>query len=376
MNKQHFLVLGLLFLSIFSIGQTSNNKILFIIDSLPLLNDPEEWNQLLEEDISDIKVVKSKDSLKLLGFEKFEGVTYIFTKEYRKRPDSLKKIPSLKQLKFEDQVWNFHGVPYTGKYIDYFNNGKKLNEGTLINGMLNGELRIYYQNGNLYKQSFFINGRNTGTETSYYKDGTINLRTKYLDGKGSKSQHYYPNGQLEYDNLADNPDTLISYYSTGKIKKITVLKNGAVAYDPIIEKINYYQNIVYQCSREGDFKNGFKYCNKILKLDSSNENAFFFKGDFLERQNRFDEAIKEYDNAINLEPLLGYALIKRAFARIKKYEHLNNGTSNLASREQLPISSSEIEKICTDLKQAIYCGASEKRITEAISKYCETKSSR
>src|SRR5690242_10513810 len=124
MNKQHFLVLGLLLLSIFSIGQTSNNKILFIIDSLPLLNDPEEWNQLLEEDISDIKVVKSKDSLKLFGFEKFEGVTYIFTKEYRKRPDSLKKIPSLKQLKFENQVWNFNGVPYTGKYIDYFNNGK------------------------------------------------------------------------------------------------------------------------------------------------------------------------------------------------------------------------------------------------------------
>lgn len=376
MNKQHFLVFGLLLLSIYSIGQTSNNKILFIIDSLPLLKDPEQWNQLLEDDISDINVVKSNDSLKLLGFKKFEAVTYIFTREYRKRPDSLKKIPSLKQLEFENQVWNFHGVPYTGKYIDYFNNGKKLNEGTLINGMLNGEFRLYYPNGDLNKQSFFLNGRNTGTETYYYQDGTINLRIKYLDGKGFTSQHYYPNGQLEYDFPADNLDTFISYYSTGKIKKIAIKKNGVVVKNPIIEKINYYQNIVYQNSREGDSKNGLKYCNKILKLDSSNETAFFFKGEFLEKQNRLDEAIKEYDKAINLEPLLGYVLIKRAFARIKKYEIINNGISNLASKEKLAIPSDENEKICTDLKQAIYCGRGEKRIAEAISKYCETKSSR
>src|SRR4029078_9643145 len=120
-----------------------------------------------------------------------------------------------------------HGVPYSGRYIDYFNNGKKLNEGTMINGMLNGEVRIYYQNGNLCKQSFFINGRNTGTETSYYKDGKVNLRIKYLDGKGFTSQHYFPNGQLEHDYLADKLDTLITYYSTGKIKKIAIKKNGA-----------------------------------------------------------------------------------------------------------------------------------------------------
>lgn len=376
MNKHLLFVFGLLFLSTLLFAQTSNKKKLFIIDSLPLLKDPEEWNQLLEDDISDIKVVKNKDSLKLLGWRKFESVIYIFTKEYRKRPDSLKAIPSLKELKFENQVWNFHDIPYTGKYIDYFNSGKKQNEGNLINGMLNGEVNSYYQNGALNKHSLFINGTNTGTETSYYQNGTINLRIKYLDGKGLKSQHYFPNGQLEYDYLADKLDTLISYYSTGKIKKIAVMKNGVVVKDPIIEKINYYQNLVYQSSREDDFKNGLKYCNKIIKLDSSNETAFFFKGEFLEKQNRLDEAIREYDNAINLEPLLHYVLIKRAFARIKKYENLNNTISNSVSKEKFLIPISEIEKICIDLEQAIYCGPSEKRLTEAIAKYCETKSSR
>jgi antitoxin component YwqK of YwqJK toxin-antitoxin module len=246
----------------------------------------------------------------------------------------------------------------------------------LSDGILNGELKIYHKSGSLFKQSFFINGKNTGTEISYFQSGKVRGRMKYEAGKSSRSQQFFPNGQLAYDYLDDGLDTLVSYYSTGKIKKIDIRKNGVVAKNPITEQINYYQNFVYQSSREGDFKTGLKYCNKILQLDSVNETAYFYKGEFLEKQNRLEEAIIQYDKAISIEPLLHYALIKRAFARIKKYESGGSTNTVIASGTNPFIPANEVEKICADLQLAVYCDVSEKRIADALVKYCRIKSSR
>lgn len=372
MKKYFLLILSFCSLNNSSFSQLTNAKILFVIDSIPLLNDPEEWNQLLERDIYEIRVVNNKDSLKFLGFSNFDGVTYIFTKEYHNRPYRLRIIPSLKQMEFKDGVWNFLGVPYNGKYIDYFNSGKKLNEGSLRNGKQNGELKIYFENGALFKQGFFANGKNTGNEISYYKTGIISGKINYADGRSFRSEHYYPNGQLESGNLNQSFNTAITYFSTGKIKKLILLKNGTAITDATDDAINKFMISVHQSIREGDFKNGLKWCNKIIELDSLNESAYFYKGEFLSQQNQFDNAISAYDKAIKIEALLGYVLIKRAFVRIKKYESLNYGVSASANHKVI-IPATEIEKICTDLQQAIYCGANEKRINEAISKYCEKK---
>ncbi|MEO7769245.1 MAG: hypothetical protein ABIS01_17565, partial [Ferruginibacter sp.] len=133
MNKHIILFTGLLLLCSTFFAQAKNSQVLFVIDSIPLFNDPEEWNPILPEDISDVTVLKNKDSLKILGFQEFSGVTYVFTKEYRNRPDSIKRIPCLKQMVMKNDGWNLHGIPYTGKYIDYYNNGKIQDEGRLFN---------------------------------------------------------------------------------------------------------------------------------------------------------------------------------------------------------------------------------------------------
>src|SRR3954471_14263738 len=95
-----------------------NRKMLFVIDSIPLMQDPEDWNQLQPVDISEINVISNKDSIKQLGWEQVESITYIFTRAYRERPDSLKRIPSLKQMVMENGAWHLNGQPYTGRYID------------------------------------------------------------------------------------------------------------------------------------------------------------------------------------------------------------------------------------------------------------------
>jgi hypothetical protein len=89
---------GLFSICTISFGQVANDKIIFVIDSILVINDPEEGNEILQADIADITVIKNQDTLNHLGYGKFDGATFIFTKEYRNRPDSLKQIPSSKQM--------------------------------------------------------------------------------------------------------------------------------------------------------------------------------------------------------------------------------------------------------------------------------------
>ena len=83
MNKIILLFAGLFFLNSISFGQTSNDKIMFVVDSIPVIDDPEEGNEILQTDVADITVIKNKDTLRLLGYGQFDGVTFLFTKEYR-----------------------------------------------------------------------------------------------------------------------------------------------------------------------------------------------------------------------------------------------------------------------------------------------------
>ena len=66
---------------------------LFLIDSIPVLSTPESWNAITKEDITEMTMVRGRDSLKQLGWEDIDGITYIFTKEYRQRPTASNKFP-------------------------------------------------------------------------------------------------------------------------------------------------------------------------------------------------------------------------------------------------------------------------------------------
>ena len=66
---------------------------LFLIDSIPVLSTPESWNAITKEDITEMTMVRGRDSLKQLGWEDIDGITYIFTQEYRQRPTASNKFP-------------------------------------------------------------------------------------------------------------------------------------------------------------------------------------------------------------------------------------------------------------------------------------------
>ena len=183
MNKIILLFAGVFFLNIISFGQTTNDKIMFVVDSIPVVDDPEEGNEILQTDVADITVIKNKDTLKLLGYGQFDGATFLFTKEYRNRPEIIKVIPSSKQMEKKNGVFLFRSNLYSGQFLDYYYSGRKQGEGTFLNGKLNGHRKTYYQNGKLAMEREYKEGIDNGFKNDYYEDGLLKQKGEFVNGK-------------------------------------------------------------------------------------------------------------------------------------------------------------------------------------------------
>ena len=387
MNKITLLFAALFFFNSISFGQTSNNKIMFLVDSIPVIDDPKEGNEILQTDVADITVIKNKDTLKLLGYGQFDGVTFLFTNEYRKRTESIKQIPSSKQMEKKNGTFLFHSNPYSGQFIDYYYSGRKQGEGTFFNGKLNGLRNMYYQNGKVVLSKEYKDGIDNGIENEYYKDGSFKRKGAFVNGKEEGIwESFYPNGQVKLRSKYKQGelfDTATKYYSTGIIKEIVFIKNGKVIPDSSLVKINKLMNKSNESNEERDTKSAIKYCTKVIDLDSTYAAAYFSRGTIKLNEFQFDEAIADFDKALKFEPFMEFALTNRAFARIRKYQFASSRTLSknskvtvLASKDKVPIPEAEQEKICNDLHKAVFLGEKSKMITEALSDYCQTKSIR
>ncbi len=385
MNK--ILVFAFVFFlsSIHSFGQNTKENIIYIIDSIPVIEDPEEGNEISNTDISDLNVIKNKDTLNLLGYGKFDGAIFIFTKQYRERPDDIKQIPSSKQMERKSGVWHFRGKPYSGKFIDYYYNGSKQGEGTFQNGKAEGHRTMYHQNGQMAVERNYINGIENGLEQEYYEDGTLKQKGTFVNGKEEGIwEMYFPNGQVKQRSTFINGnmegETTV-YYSTGKILAVETTKNGKTIADKRIEKIEQILSKGHASNKEGDYKKAIKYYTKAIELDSTYAEAYFARGTSKLNDFQFDDAILDFDNALKYEPYFDKTLANRAFARIRKYQLGNsrklsetNGVTIMASKDNPGIPENELTIICSDLKQAIFLGDKGKMIMDAYNEFCGTKS--
>jgi antitoxin component YwqK of YwqJK toxin-antitoxin module len=379
------------FTGITTFSQAPKNKILYVIDSIPLLNQPEPWNQILQEDIADYSIVTNKDSLKMLRWEKMDGIAYVFTKEYRKRPDSVKRIPSLKQMVLKDQAWMLNGSAYTGRYIDYYNNGKKENEGTLLNGKIDGELTVYYKSGITKSITHYRDGIRNGTWIDYYKNGALMRKEDFLNGKDCRTaKSYFINGQIKQELKLKNGtayDTSVAYYSTGKVRRMTIRKPGHFSPDKKQAELNYYNTMFFEHLREGDIKAANKDFYKIRMDDSTNIDRWFKHGLLFAYEFRFDRAIAQFDKALAIEPLMRESLEQRGLARIKRFKFQRENIT-LQDRKDDPLvledmtqmPGEEQAKACADILLAddLDPGVNynHKAVPETILNYCKKKSSR
>ena len=382
MKRNLVLTIAIFLLTLKFFGQDKSENIVYIVDNITILEDPEKGNEIVESEIADLNVIKNIDSLKIRGFEKFDGAIYIYTKEYRKRSEELKKIPSSKQMVRKNGIWYLNNEIFNGKFIDYYYSGSIQGEGILINGKLDGLRKMYFQNGNLSVERYYTNSIPNGLEKEYYEDGTLKQKgTRINGGEDGVWETYFPNGQVKRRTNLKNgivEGENIIYYSTGKILSVELGENSKIIPDKRLEKITQLLQKSKESSTNGDRKSAIKYCNKAIEIDAEYAEAYFSRGTLKLNQMLFDEAIADLDKALTLEPFMTYAIANRAFARIRKYEFggdrellKNSEVTVFASKNKGQISETEKEKICIDLKQAIFLGDKAEMVLEAETKYCK-----
>jgi antitoxin component YwqK of YwqJK toxin-antitoxin module len=380
MTKRFLLLIAFGFTSILSIAQNQPN-VVYIVDSILVKEDPEEGNEVKETDIADVTVIKSKDSLQRLGFANRDGAIYIFTKEYRTRPEEIRRIPSSKQMENKNGVWHYRGSPYTGPFIDYFYNGRKQGEGSFKNGKVEGRRTMYHYNGSLSLERIYSNGIENGLEKEFYEDGSLKQKGEFLNGKENGVwEMYFPNGQVKQRSIFKEGkmegETTV-YYSTGKVLAVEITQNGKTHPDKSLEKINAAMTKGHESSRKQDYKNAVKHYSRAIELDTTYAEAYFARGTVKLNDFQFDAAIQDFDRALKYEPYFERALTNRAFARIRKHQFGNsrklsesNGVTVMASKENPNMPENERTLICSDLKQAMFLGDRGRMIMEAYQQFC------
>jgi hypothetical protein len=383
----------LFFTCLFSIptilyGQPSKSKTLVVIDSVAFLDGSKEWNRLSKEEVSEYTIISNRDSLDRLGWKQLDTVTYVFTKEYRNRPDSIKKLPRVRQFVLKDGIGHWNGVPYTGRYIDYYVNGKIQSEGMMLNGQTHGEVILYYNNGSRRNLVSFKEGLRDGAWKQYYKNGEVMMENEFSFGRANgAAKVYFINGQVQQEikpKKNTGYDTLLIYFSSGKIKNLRTGKSGHFYLDRKEENLKYYSNLFYHHLGTGNLKEANKQFYQIWQKDSEGLETHFMEGLLLAREFHFDDAITHFDKALEIEPFFRDALEQRILARIKRVLLASNRISfkdrtevPLALKDFLILPEDEKEKVCRDLvlldtlDTNLYY--SSNTIPEAIWTHCQKK---
>lgn len=382
--KKLYLTLSFVLISFTGICQIPNESVLYIVDSVPIYNEPPEGFDSLDENLIDrVDIVRNKETIEKAGYKDLEGLIYVYTKEYTARPDSIKAIPTTKLMTAKNGVWYLQSQtePYTGSFIDYYLNGKKQGEGSMLNGKLNGERKLYYTDGQISDFMVYENGIPSGMEKRFYQDGNIMQKGEFKNGiEIGVWEMYHPNGQLKQRaNFIDGKmdGEAISYYSTGEIKGINIYKNGDWETDKTDKQLFKLYMESQELSKRADYKSAIRRLDKALKLKDNWADAYFARGTMKLNNLQYDKAIEDFNKTLEIEPYFTHAYANRAFALLRKHElgevqelSKSKGFQVVISKDsQIP--AADLKSICSDLNKAVKLGDDNQMVLEALEKNCE-----
>jgi antitoxin component YwqK of YwqJK toxin-antitoxin module len=359
MNKI-LLCLFLLFISTRCFSQ-EQGRVLFVVDGIPIVDDPDADEQPQNEEVDFVKVVTNPDSIKQASYEgKLDKIIYVTTKAYTQRTAAIKLIPSTKMMVRKNGLWQSKNAtaPYSGPFIDYFMNGRKQGEGTIKDGLVDGVRTVYYSNGNKRYFYTYANGVENGASEEYFINGKLRQKGGFIDKK--------------------QVGTWQVFYSTGKLKGESSSVNSKQSLSKAEEKFYDIMNKGLSLMKEEDYEGVIKKLNDAEKLKQDYADLYFYRGTAKLDLFDFDNALIDLDKAIAIEPLYMEAIANRAFTRLRKYQFKDSRTLSktkevtiLAAKDNVPIPKDDLEKICADLNLTYTLGDKAPMILDAMKEYCK-----
>ncbi len=366
-------------------GFSQEKKTLYVVDSIPLIDvDETYFEDLTEGLIGHIVVVNDKSKINSAGFNvDVDNIIYVFTKEYEKRADSLKRIPTTSLMNRINDKWHLKNstTPYTGKFTDYFITGFKQGQGEFFNGKLKGTRTIYHKNGQISNDVEYANGLANGLEQQFNSEGILIQKGILKNGKKVGNwEKYHQNGQLQQKSTFDENGNLhgesSTYYSTGALKLKSLYKRGVYQEDKNNDRIIKFYNESQEQYKLGNYKDAVKNIENLLKLNPEFAEGYFSRGTMYLNEMQFDKATADFEKAIKIEPSFVKAYSNKAFVLIRKSEFADSRILSKSTEVKIFASKkSEIPKeflidICNDLNKAILLGDDSKMVLEAQNKYC------
>lgn len=343
-----------------------------------------ELKDLSEEEIYAVKEITNPEKIELLGYTNAKALIKITTQKYANRPDSLKRIPSSKQMQKIKGKWHLKNRPnpYSGKFRDYYINGTLKGKGSFENGVLDGERWLYFKDGAVSEKMHYKDGFPDGKEIRFYEDGTTKQIGFYRNGyEVGEWKKFHPNGVLKQVSQFNKDGVLngevITYYSTGELKGKSNFVNGELVESKTEKKLQEKYKEGEQLFQLAKFEKAITLFTKCIEEKPTWNDAYFARGTAYLNANQFEKALADFDQAIAIEPLDAYAYTNRAFTLIRKKEFENANKDGLNSDLKI-FGSSKIEtdtetlnQICEDLQNAKKLGDDSRMLLDTYYQYCK-----
>jgi len=359
-----------------------SEDVLFIIDSIPQLEEPHK--NILNIDpqfISSIDVYQGRDESILLGYPDQEGIVFIITKAFSSRDEKLKQIPSTAQMEKNKGLWQMKGAeePYSGKFIDYYLDGRIKGDGTFeegrlngmrtswfsngnkrlkrefFNGLANGSSEEFFPNGQTYEEGLFLKGREEGKWKGYYPEGEKWTEANYNQGVlFGTYREWHPNGNLKIQTAYDfgmPSGEYKEWYSSGKLKYSWKIKSATYKYGKKeMEYMDLYSN-GQDAFNQSKYQEAITLLTKAIKTENGNADFYLLRGRAYMSLKEQSKAIQDFSKSIQIEPLQGGSFRYRAELYIK-------------------IGKANPELVCSDLKKAMKYGKMTEKLVELRELYC------
>lgn len=220
-------------------------------------------------------------------------------------------------------------------------------------------------------------------EQRFYEGGDIKQAGNFKQGKQDGVwKLYYPNNQIKQlsEFKEGTPQKNTMYYSNGKVIGNVLNKNGREVPQGNLAVIDNYLRKASENINSGNVSSALKNYAKIIETDSTYAEVYFVRGTTLLNDFKFDEALKDFDRCLHIEPLHERALANRAFTRIRKHQYENGRmlkkskeVTVMASPDHPKITPEETTLICNDLQKSISLGNSNKMVREAHEEFCNNE---